>query len=159
MAAPGARVRIFLKALSSLILNGISPSCSSTGTSLRITAEANICRIASSICRIGRANPNVIAEMKAQALRDLDSPAPDDDSKSALLVTLLKLGEDGFIRDNKARLLSGSKDNFESWLAEVLSGVGATETGPNNCMTKDWNGRRVTKPSLQWANGRWFVRS
>ena len=41
----GASVRTFLKALSSLTLNGISPSCSSTGTSLRITAEANICLI------------------------------------------------------------------------------------------------------------------
>jgi len=29
-AAPGANVRTFLKSLSSLILNGISPSCSST---------------------------------------------------------------------------------------------------------------------------------
>ena len=49
MAAPGASVRTFLKSPSSLILNGISPSCSSTGTSLRITADANICRTASSV--------------------------------------------------------------------------------------------------------------
>ena len=48
-AAPGASVRTFLKLESSLILNGISPSCSSTGTSLRITAEANIWRTASSV--------------------------------------------------------------------------------------------------------------
>ena len=48
-AAPGARVRMFLKRESSLILKGISPSCSSIGTSARITAEANIWRTASSV--------------------------------------------------------------------------------------------------------------
>ena len=35
-------VRTFLKLLSSLILNGSRPSCSSTGTCARITADANI---------------------------------------------------------------------------------------------------------------------
>ena len=42
-------VRTVLKLLSSLMLNGIVPSCSSIGTSLRITAEANIWRTASSV--------------------------------------------------------------------------------------------------------------
>ena len=48
--------------------------------------------------------------------------------------------------------------NFESWIEAVLSGKGATEIGPNNCMSMDWNGRRVAKPSLAWANGVWYVR-
>ena len=47
--APGASIRTFLNSPSSLILNGINPSCSSTGTCLRITADANICRTASSV--------------------------------------------------------------------------------------------------------------
>ena len=49
IAAPGASVRTFLNSLSSFILNGSIPSCSSTGTSLRIFAEANIWRMASSV--------------------------------------------------------------------------------------------------------------
>ena len=48
-AAPGAMVRTFLKLLSSVTLNGSKESCSSTGTSLRVSADANIWRTASSV--------------------------------------------------------------------------------------------------------------
>ncbi|WP_029581851.1 hypothetical protein [Bradyrhizobium sp. URHD0069] len=111
------------------------------------------------ICRIGRASPAIIAEMKARMLHEIDSPSFDDDNKTALIVALLKLGEDAFVRDNKSRLAANARADFESWLDAVLSGKGTTKVGPNNCMTKNWNGRRATKPSLYWTNGVWILRS
>ena len=111
------------------------------------------------ICRIGRASPAIVAEMKARMLREIDDPSFDDDQKTALIVALLKLGEDVFVRDNKSRLAANARADFGSWLDAVLSGKGATKVGPNNCMTKDWNGRRATKPSLYWTNGVWILRS
>jgi hypothetical protein len=111
------------------------------------------------ICRIGRASPEIIAEMKARMLHGIDSPSLDDDSTTALIVTLMKLGEAAFVRDNRSRLAAQARPDFDSWLGAVLSGKGATEVGPNNCMTKDWNGRRATRPSLHWTNGTWRLRS
>ncbi|MBR1215539.1 hypothetical protein [Bradyrhizobium sp. JYMT SZCCT0180] len=110
------------------------------------------------ICRIGRASPAVISEMRARILRGSADITFDVDSKSALIVTLLKLGQESFVREYKSYFAANAPANFESWVEAVLSGKGATEIGPNNCMSMDWNGRRVAKPSLAWANGVWYVR-
>lgn len=110
------------------------------------------------ICRIGRASPAVISEMRARLLRGSVDTTFDADSKTALIVTLLKLGQESFLQEYKSLLAANAPANFESWLEAVLSGKGATEVGPNNCMSMDWNGRRAAKPSLAWANGVWYVR-
>jgi hypothetical protein len=110
------------------------------------------------ICRIGRASPAVVAEMKAQLMQGSDSPSFNDDNKTALIVALLKLGEHDFVRNNKSVFAANAQPEFDGWLDAVLSGKGATAVGPNNCMTKDWNGRRATKPSLSLVNGFWTVR-
>jgi hypothetical protein len=110
------------------------------------------------ICRIGRASPAVISEMRARILRGSVDTTFDTDSKSALIVTLLKLGQESFVREYKSFFAVNAPANFESWLETVLEGKGATEVGPNNCMSMDWNGRRAAKPSLAWANGVWYVR-
>lgn len=110
------------------------------------------------ICRIGRASPAVIAEMKAQLIQGSNSPFFNEDNKTALIVTLLKLQEDDFVRNNKSVFATNSQANFEGWFDAILSGKGATAVGPNNCMTKDWNGWRATKPSLSLTNGVWIVR-
>jgi hypothetical protein len=110
------------------------------------------------ICRIGRASPAVIAEMKAQLIQGSNSPFFNEDNKTALIVTLLKLQEDDFVRNNKSVFATNARANFEGWFDALLSGKGATAVGPNNCMTKDWNGWRATKPSLSLMNGVWIVR-
>jgi hypothetical protein len=107
------------------------------------------------ICRIGEASPEVIAEMK----RRFTSASSDEHYKSALFVTLLKLGEDAFVRNN-IPVLSG---DYPSWAEAVLSGRGNTEIGPNNCMTKEWGGASylgaAMAPSLRWNKGQWSVRN
>jgi len=109
------------------------------------------------ICRIGSASPAVMTEMKGRMLRESENSSFNDDNKTALVVTLIKLGEGAFVRDNKLRLTTNAEADFESWLDAVLAGKGTTDAGPNNCMSKGWNGRRATKPSLRWANGVWYV--
>ena len=111
------------------------------------------------ICRIGHASPLVIDQMKSLMLQESSSPAPNDDLKTALIVALLKLGEGKFITDNRSRLSANALPDFDGWLDAVLTGKGATDAGPNNCMTKDWNGRRASKPSLQLMYGKWIVPS
>jgi hypothetical protein len=110
------------------------------------------------ICRIGSASPAVITEMRARILRGSADAAFPADTKTALIVALLKLGQEAFIREYKSFFAANGPANLESWIDAVLSGKGATAVGPNNCMTMDWNGRRATKPSLAWANGVWFVK-
>jgi hypothetical protein len=110
------------------------------------------------ICRIGHASPAVISEMRARILRGSADATFDADSKTALIVTLLKLGQEAFLREYKSFFATNASVNFESWLDAVLSGKGATGVGPNNCMSMDSNGRRASKPSLAWGNGVWYVR-
>jgi hypothetical protein len=106
------------------------------------------------ICRIGQASPEIVAEMK----RRFTLASTDENYKSALFVTLLKLGEGAFVRDNMPRW-SG---NYPSWAEAVLSGSGKTSLGPNNCMTKEWGGASylgaAMAPSLRWNRGQWSDR-
>jgi hypothetical protein len=105
------------------------------------------------ICRIGQAAPNVIAEMKRQFTADQGH----DDYRSELLVTLLKLGEDNFIRDSRATFPAGWMD----WPDAVLAGAGRTDVGPNNCVgyqTKIHAGATMD-PSLQFISRHWTIKS
>jgi hypothetical protein len=74
-------------------------------------------------------------------------------------VTLLKLGQDSFLRDNHPT--GGGRDE---WYADVLAGKGLTKIGPNNCMPEEWPltiyATREVASSLKWTprNG-WDLRS
>jgi hypothetical protein len=109
------------------------------------------------ICRIGRASQAVIAEMKAELIQGSNSSSFNEDNKTALIVTLLKLQEDDFVRTNKSVFVANAQADFAGWFDAILSSKGATAVGPNNCMTKDWNGRRANKPSLSLMRGVWIV--
>jgi hypothetical protein len=85
------------------------------------------------ICRIGQASPGVVSEMKRQ-FAVADKSYSESDYKAALLVTLVKLGEQAFVEAN--RQVMNAK--FQTWTDSVLAGKGTTEIGPNNCMGQRW---------------------
>ena len=103
------------------------------------------------ICRIGQADAETIAELKRRYLE----PQPDSfhGMKSILLVTLIKLGEEPFVRANIEMIPARQRD----WANAVLAGEGLTETGPNNCMGETWNWTSylapIMAPSLERAGG------
>lgn len=105
------------------------------------------------ICRVGKASPEIVAEMKQQFVSD----GSDSHYKSALLVALVKLGEDSFVRQNRQSLPS----NDQEWADTVLSGIGTTGIGPNNCMAKEWGDTsylgEVMAPSLRRSKSHWSV--
>jgi hypothetical protein len=110
------------------------------------------------ICRIGQADDETTAEMKRRLASSGNERQHDDNYKSALFVTLLKLGEEPFLRENgpelSARLLP--------WADAVLEGTGATETGPNNCMPMRWGNTAhlgpMLEPGLRRVRGVWRPR-
>lgn len=108
------------------------------------------------ICRIGQASPEVIAEMKQRFI----AATSDDHYQSALLVALLSLGEEPFIKNNMPANLGG---NYRGWAEAVLSGSGKTAIGPNNCMAKEWGNTSyigaVMAPTLHLNRGKWVVQS
>jgi hypothetical protein len=106
------------------------------------------------ICRIGEADDAVIAEMKT---RFLAAKFPHDTDQSALLVTLLKLGQESFLREHLDAVLA----NLRDWSEAVLGKKGWTQTGPNNCMPKEWPTTdylsAIMAPGLKWRAG-WVAR-
>ncbi len=106
------------------------------------------------ICRIGSASKAVTDEMKTRMLQQIESPSFDEDNTSALVVTLLKLGERTFIQENRSGLAKNGGPVFESWVEAMLSGRGMTKDGPNNCTTTRFNSRRP-EPALFWSHGAW----
>jgi hypothetical protein len=95
------------------------------------------------ICRIGQASPEVVSEMKRQfALAD--TSYSESEYKTALLVTLLKLGEQTFVEANRQFMHAKA----QAWTDSVLAGKGTTETGPNNCMGQRWAHDYII-PSMQ----------
>ncbi len=106
------------------------------------------------ICRIGEADDGVIAEMKA---RFLAAKFPHDTDQSALLVTLLKLGQESFLREHRDAVLTDLHD----WSEVVLGKKGLTQTGPNNCMPQQWPTTdylsAIMAPGLKWRAG-WVAR-
>ena len=109
------------------------------------------------ICRIGKTTATAIDGMKSLLLRQTSAAGPNDDLKTALIVTLLKLGEGKFVADNRPQLSANALPNFDEWLDAVLAGEGMTDLGPNNCMTRNWNAFRAHKPSLEFRGGKWVV--
>lgn len=102
------------------------------------------------ICRLGRADSETITAMK-QDYRESTYKA----EKSALFVTLLKLGERRFVEaDAHSRIRW-----WDGWADAVLANQGLTQTGPNNCREMeawgmDWP--ELLRPGLHQRNdGRW----
>jgi hypothetical protein len=108
------------------------------------------------ICRIGKASPEVVAEMKQR----FSAASSDDHYQSALLVALLSVGEEPFIKNNLPVKPGG---NYRGWAEAVLSGNGKTAIGPNNCMAKEWGNTSyigaVMAPSLRLNRGNWVAQS
>lgn len=106
---------------------------------------------AMAICRIGQADDETIAEMK----RRFTDPATDEDTKSALLVALIKLGQQSYLREN----LPSQPERLRTWSIAVLDNKGTTEVGPNNCMAERWNNTDyqgpMLAPALRWQRGGW----
>jgi hypothetical protein len=112
------------------------------------------------LCRIGEADTELIDELKRR-YNSVNFQGGGDplNFKTSLFVTLLKLGQDSFVRDNHPT--GGGRDE---WYADVLAGKGLTKIGPNNCMPEEWPltiyATREVASSLKWTprNG-WDLRS
>jgi hypothetical protein len=107
------------------------------------------------ICRIGQADEETIAEMKRRLIFGGRSFS-DDDYNSALFVALLKLGQELFLRENIGSISGRMRD----WADPILEGRGATEAGPNNCMSMRaaYHGPAL-RPGLQQVRGVWTPRA
>jgi hypothetical protein len=111
------------------------------------------------LCRIGEADANLIEELKKRYNSvDLQGGGDPVNYKTALFVTLLKLGQESFLRENHP-----DKGDRDQWYADVLSGKGLTKIGPNNCMPEEWPLTIHATPgvasSLKWSRNGWEVRS
>ena len=102
------------------------------------------------ICRIGQSDNEVIGEMKARFVGKKDAPFDNQRYQSAVLVTLLKLGQESFLREH----LDAIPARLRDWSDAVLRKEGMTETGPNNCMPQEWGSTDylspIMAPSLDW---------
>jgi hypothetical protein len=109
------------------------------------------------LCRIGEADTDLIEELKRR-YNSVDFQGGGDpvNYKASLFVTLLKLGQDSFLRDNHP-----STDERDQWYAAVLAGKGLTKIGPNNCMPEEWPlyATREVGSSLKWSRNGWDLRS
>ncbi len=111
------------------------------------------------LCRIGEADPDLIEEVKKR-YNSVDFQAGGDpvNYKTALFVTLLKLGQESFLRDNHP-----DKGGRDDWYADILAGKGLTKTGPNNCMPEDWPftiyATPEVAPRLKWSRNGWEARN
>jgi hypothetical protein len=106
------------------------------------------------LCRLGVADPAVVAEMKAQYLPPEGQKSRQEEVQAALFVTLLKLGEADFLRASEA--LASRRDR--AWREALLSGKGRTAVGPNNCMTEAWPGGyrpKILAPALLRTRNGW----
>ncbi len=107
------------------------------------------------ICRIGVPDAQIIAELK-RLFEATDDKQIRNEDLTALFVTLVKFGQEDFLRGKK----TDWRDT--AWAEAVLEGRGLTTTGPNNCMSKEWGYTEflgpVMQPSLSMYNGRWDMR-
>jgi hypothetical protein len=111
------------------------------------------------LCRIGDADTDLIEELKRRYNSvDLQGGGDPVNYETALFVTLLKLGQDPFLRENHPN--DGARDQ---WYADVLAGKGLTKIGPNNCMPEEWPltiyATREVASSLKWSRNGWDIRS
>jgi hypothetical protein len=107
------------------------------------------------LCRIGEADTDLIGEMKRRYNSvDLEGGGDPVNYKTALFVTLLKLGQQSFLQENHP-----DKGGRDQWYADILAGKGLTKTGPNNCMPEDWPhtiyATREVAPRLKWSRNGW----
>lgn len=112
------------------------------------------------ICRIGQADHETISEMKQRlSVGGSGSLVADDDYKSALFVTLMKLGEQAYLRDD----IQSLPVRLQPWASAVLEGQGASEVGPNNCMGQRWTAANylvpTMEPGLRLTRGTWAPRT
>jgi hypothetical protein len=111
------------------------------------------------LCRIGEADRDLIEELKRRYNAvDLQGGGDPVNYKTALFVTLLKLGQEPFLRENHPN--AGGRDQ---WYADILAGKGLTKIGPNNCMPEEWPltiyATREVGSSLKWSRNGWDTRS
>ncbi len=110
------------------------------------------------ICRIGLADSELLSALKSKWSDEDPATAGNDDYKTALFVTLIKLGQRGALRDAAPT----SSPILHAWYDAVLSETGKTNMGPNNCMPMDWPFTeylpRALAPSLHWWRQRWVAR-
>ena len=93
--------------------------------------------------------------MKARLLNN-DGDAPIDVAyRTALFVTLIKLGQENPAAGSSPLELPA----LRSWYNDVLAGKGRGAAGPNNCMPLEWplsqDVPAIMSPGLQWAQQRW----
>ncbi len=107
------------------------------------------------ICRIGQADGELSAAIKSDWSDQTAGAKRDSDYKTALFVTLLKLGQRDVLR------AAGPAESAlrESWYDAVLAGRGETDVGPNNCMPMEWpRGDYIPPglaPRLRWTHQQW----
>jgi hypothetical protein len=97
--------------------------------------------------------------MKARFMSAKGADIDNQRNQSALLVALLKLGQESFLREH----LDALPARLHDWSNAVLRGEGLTEIGPNNCMAQEWSTTdylpsNIMAPSLEWRGGRWVAR-
>ena len=109
------------------------------------------------ICRIGQADSELISAINSEWAKFDSGELKDNNYRTALFVALLKLGQEGTIRD------SGRPNSpiLRGWYEAVLAGRGKTAVGPNNCMPMEWPENTYVPaflaPRLRWANERWVL--
>jgi hypothetical protein len=96
------------------------------------------------ICRMGEADDQVTTEMKAQFMAVKDAPFDYSNHRyqSALLVTLLKLGQESFLREH----LDAVPARLRDWSDAVLRKEGMTETGPQQLHAAGVGHHGLSKP-------------
>jgi hypothetical protein len=109
------------------------------------------------VCRIGQADSELISAINSEwAKLDLGE-LKDSIYQSALFVALLKLGQEGAVKNFNRPNSQISR----GWYEAILAGRGKTDVGPNNCMPMEWpeatNIPAFLAPSLKWANERWVL--
>ena len=107
------------------------------------------------MCRLGEADSEVVASLAAELDKPTSGEAKDENYRSAIFVTLLKLGRDEALRSfGKA-----SARDVQAWYDAIRAGAGKTDVGPNNCMPIDWpealSAPAILAPGLKWVRGRW----
>ena len=117
----------------------------------------NIERLLASIaiCRVGQADNELISAMRAEFSGNAPDRTSSDNFKASLFVTLLKLGQESYL---KATYQTDAIP-LKAWYGAVLSGKGKTDMGPNNCMPFEWPRAEFlpasVAPRLTWRDGAW----
>ena len=108
------------------------------------------------MCRGGRADAETIALLKSDF-----ATVNYDRFRQAVALTLLKMGERDWVKNNAGALSYRAR----SWLEALMNGKGWNKIGPNNCMVEDNLGSMdylpdTMKPLLErtHANGDWVTR-